>query len=585
MTSSVQESANYNTAVQDFRRARKQASMQQLIAKVTGKSMALLSFDEVQEKLHLTGEEVDRGVQEIQLEAVVGSVGRYEDFTRDFLPKKDSNIERWSRVKAAILNMRPTPPIDVYQVGEVYFVIDGNHRVSVARQLNAETITARVTEVKTRVPLMVDDDPDEVIAKAQYVEFLEATNFDKLVPDCNLLMTFTGQFDLLRSQIAWHAQKLAEASDEPVDNETAVVSWYKTIYMPVIQLVREQGVMHYFQRRTETDIYVLLSNHRLELEDALGWEVDTTTAVTDLKDRESERGKGIVSRIGHRLLEALVPPELEDGPAPGKWREKQIYERRHRRLFSDYLIAIRGNDADWHMLDQAILMAQSDNDRIMGLHVVPHKSQINSPEVQAICERFEARCEEVGIVGEMAIEVGNVVDKIIERSTWVDLVITKLNFPPDDQPLARLSNGFTQLVQRCPRPIMAFPPFKACLPMERLLLAYDGSLKAKEALFVATYLVTRWLKELVVVTVDTDRTSADALTYAQAYIESYGILNATYVLRQKPIADAILETAVEYDCNTLVMGGFGFRPVKHLVLGSTVERVLKEFRNPVLICR
>jgi nucleotide-binding universal stress UspA family protein len=584
LTTSFQESVNYNTAVQDFRRARKQASMQQLISRITGKSMALLSFDEVQEKLHLK-DKVDRGVKEISLVAIVGSVGRYEDFTRDFMPKKDNTFERWTRVKAAILNMRPTPPIEVYQVGEVYFVIDGNHRVSVARQLNAETITAHVTEVQTRVPLTPDDNPDEVIAKAQYVEFLEVTNLDKLVPDSNLVMSFTGQYDMLRSQISWHAQQLSKQGSSPVDMNGAVTSWYHTVYLPIIELIREQGVLHYFRRRTETDIYVLLSNHRKELEADLGWKVDTKTAVTDLKDREHERERGFVSRLGQRLIEAIVPPELEDGPPPGKWREKQMEERRHRRLFADYLIALRGTEADWHMLDQVLAMAKSDNDRLMGLHVVPHKSQVDSPEVEEIREKFDQRCHEAGVIGEMAIEVGNVVDKIIERSAWVDLVITKLSFPPNEQPLARLGNGFTQLVQRCPRPIMAFPTSEATLPMNRLLLAYDGSPKADEALFVATYLVTRWLKKLVVVTVKTDYTAADALTHAREYIESHGVLNATYVLRERPIADAILQTAAEYECDTLVMGGFGFRPVKHIVLGSTVERVLREFRNPVLICR
>ena len=149
---------NYHIAVQDFRQARKQAAVQQLLAHLTGKSAELLAYDDVRQQLRETGT-IERGLQEIPLDAIVGSVGRYDDFTRDFMPKKDSDQERWARVKTAVLDMSGMAPIDVYQIGEAYFVRDGNHRVSVARRLGTGTISAHVTEVKTKVPLAVDDDP------------------------------------------------------------------------------------------------------------------------------------------------------------------------------------------------------------------------------------------------------------------------------------------------------------------------------------------------------------------------------------------------------------------------------------------
>ena len=142
----------------------------------------MLAYDYVSQQLRGTGT-IDRGLQEIPLDAIVGSVGRYDDFTRDFLPKKDSIQDRWAGVKAAILNMTGMTPISVYQIGEGYFVRDGNHRVSVARQLGTPTITALVTEVKTRVPLAIDDDLDEVKCKARYAEFLEVTKLDELRPE------------------------------------------------------------------------------------------------------------------------------------------------------------------------------------------------------------------------------------------------------------------------------------------------------------------------------------------------------------------------------------------------------------------
>jgi uncharacterized ParB-like nuclease family protein len=134
----------YNTAVEDFKRARKAAALQQLLARLTGKSADLLAYNEVRDQLGAT-EFIEQGIQEIPLDAIVGSVGRYRDFTRSFLPKHDSNKARWARVRTAVIDMVGMPPIDVYQVGEVYFVIDGNHRVSIARQLGTKTISARVT--------------------------------------------------------------------------------------------------------------------------------------------------------------------------------------------------------------------------------------------------------------------------------------------------------------------------------------------------------------------------------------------------------------------------------------------------------
>jgi nucleotide-binding universal stress UspA family protein len=117
------------------------------------------------------------------------------------------------------------------------------------------------------------------------------------------------------------------------------------------------------------------------------------------------------------------------------------------------------------------------------------------------------------------------------------------------------------------------------------MLAYDGSPKANEALFVAAYLRSRWSIPLTVVTVETAFTEETALERAKAYLGKQGGSTVNFVLRQRPIGDAILETAEEYDINLLIMGGFGFRPVLNLMLGSTVDRVLREFKQPILICR
>ena len=92
----------------------------------------LLSFEQVQELLR-SRSEIDRGTRPIELARVVGSVGRYRDFDRAFLPLEGADSERWKRLDVAMNELRNLPPIDVYQIGDVYFVRDGNHRVSAAR--------------------------------------------------------------------------------------------------------------------------------------------------------------------------------------------------------------------------------------------------------------------------------------------------------------------------------------------------------------------------------------------------------------------------------------------------------------------
>lgn len=582
---------NYARAVQDFKRARREASMQQLVSRMRGESNELLAYDVVVDGLQIVNT-VQRGLQEVQLAAIVGSVGRYQDFTRTFLPKKDSDEERWAGVKTAVLSMKGWPPIDLYQVGEVYFVRDGNHRVSVARQLGNETISAYVTEIKTKVPLTLDDNPGQVIAKIEYAHFLEETGLDKVRPDADLLMTISGQYWHLKQQIATQQQRLAKAG-KTIAWETAVASWYDDVYLPVVALIQQQGVLRHFPSLTETDFYLLVVNHLQDLEEALGWEINTKTAVADLATHEDE---GLLARVAH----AFVPDELEEGPAPGQWRklrwqesdwEKMRWYKNRRkwqrwdRLFADYLIPIVGDPSDWEVVDQAIWLAQRERDRLIGMHVVADEAEAQQEKAQYIKAEFLRRCAARNIPADFVFEKNsNDINGILRQAMWADVVMLSLTNPPGAHVRDRLYSFFSQIVQRCPRPILAFPEGSRS-PMSRMLLLYDGSPKADEALFVAAYLWLRWPCSLTVLTVETENTAAACLDEARTYLEARGVTDVTYVLRQKPIATAVLETAESHDINFLIMGGFGRRPMQHLVVGSTVGHMLREFKNPMLICR
>ena len=230
--------SSYERAVRDFQRARKSAVLRQALARLRGQPGTLLDYASVQSQIEKSEPPIKHGLQEIELDKIIGSVGRYQDFTRDFLPLQPSDETRWANVKVAMTEMAGIPPIDVYQLGDVYFVLDGNHRVSVARKLGARTISAYVTEIKTRMPFSAQDDPDEVICKARYGTFLERTGIDKQFPEANLQMTFCGQYGVLDDQIELYRQRMEAESPTPISVEEAAGAWYAGSYLPVINVIR-----------------------------------------------------------------------------------------------------------------------------------------------------------------------------------------------------------------------------------------------------------------------------------------------------------------------------------------------------------
>ncbi|MBZ0285111.1 MAG: hypothetical protein K8L97_30540 [Anaerolineae bacterium] len=136
--------------VQRFENATVRAMMQEMIGRLRGKSTQLQSFDEMREKF-AAWQEIGRGLQDIPLNRIVGSVGRHQDFTRSFLPKSAISKERWSHIFAEVVGELGLPPVEVYDLCGDYYVRDGHHRVSVARELGFKTVQAYVTEVQVPV--------------------------------------------------------------------------------------------------------------------------------------------------------------------------------------------------------------------------------------------------------------------------------------------------------------------------------------------------------------------------------------------------------------------------------------------------
>jgi len=570
------------SAVRDFHDARRRAALERILARLTGDSAELLSFEEVRKKLKTEGM-VSRGIQDIPLDKIVGSVDRYDDFTRSFLPLREFDASRWARVQLAASSPAGLPPIEVYKMGDAYFVLDGNHRVSVARQLGATHIQAYVTEVRTKVPISADTKPSELIVKAEYADFLSQTRLDKLRPEADLTVSAPGQYPVLKEHIDVHRYFMGLDFKRSIPYDEAVVHWYDEVYLPVVRVIREQGVLREFPGRTETDLYLWLSQRRADLRYRLGWDIQPEEAAVALVEEASPRLRHVLGRLGEKVFGRLLPRELDAGPPPGEWRREYAAVHREDTLFAHILVPIRGDEASWRALEQAAEVAMREHGVLRGLRVISSEGERESEQIKQIQSEFTERVDALGVKGELAIEVGHVAQTTCARARWTELVVVSLIHPPAPGPLARLSSGFRTLVQRCPAPILAVRgPIS---PLKRALLAYNGSAKADEALYVATYLAGRWGTSLVVLTV-VERTGSGKRTLARAreYLEVHGV-EATYVEERGPVARSILKAAAECGSDLIIMGGYGFSPLLEIAFGSTVDQVLLAADLPVLICR
>jgi uncharacterized ParB-like nuclease family protein len=248
----------------DFDASRRHAFWNELLAVLRGRERTLLSFNEVMNVAKLEGQ-VDRGMQDIPLSQIRGSEGRARDFDATFLPLNPRLRERWSRVEALMLQGRELPPIEVYRVGDVYFVRDGHHRVSVARRLDHETIRANVIEVRTRVPVGPEVNAHELLRSAEYASFLEMTQLDRLCPEARVECMHLGHYDVIYEHILGHRYLLSHDRGHEVPMPEAVVSWYTTVYRPVMEVVRKHRIAEHFPEWTEGDLYLAVTRRWLEL--------------------------------------------------------------------------------------------------------------------------------------------------------------------------------------------------------------------------------------------------------------------------------------------------------------------------------
>ena len=264
----------YKEGISKFQSIQNRVFWQELLSHLTGRHSELMNFDEVRSRLHLHEEHYE-GVHDIPLDHIVGSVGRYKDFTATFLPKNSNMKERWSRVYALANSMQGPPPIELYKVGDAYFVRDGNHRVSVARQLGAKTIQAHVVVLPTTVPLRPGMSVQQLEAAEAYANFLDETGLTRAVPNHESIeLTAPARYHELMGHIFLHERVLEKLQGRALTTEEVTADWYHSIYEPAIRLIRKYGVLDLVkgrkQPRTEGDLFLWLMNVLLELRHQYG---------------------------------------------------------------------------------------------------------------------------------------------------------------------------------------------------------------------------------------------------------------------------------------------------------------------------
>jgi len=248
----------------DFGRARRRRALARLSSRLRrepGDVFVILPFEEVVAALGRVGER-SLGLQSVELDSIVGTVDRGREFDRAFRPVSGRVRTRWERIAAAQRRGESMPPIDLYRIGEVHFVRDGHHRVSVARALGLDTIDAYVTEVQTRVGADRNIRLGDLPLKSHERLFFERVPLPAEARSRILVSEPERQYgDLAEGVEAWGFRLMRDRGELMSRGEVAV-EWFGEEYEPVVEMLQEAELIG---AQTETEAYMRVAAERYRL--------------------------------------------------------------------------------------------------------------------------------------------------------------------------------------------------------------------------------------------------------------------------------------------------------------------------------
>ena len=270
----------------DFARARNKALFNEIQHFLKPEEAAMISFRDIKELLKPQNETY-LGMKVIPIEKIVGSEGRYKDFDNQFFPKNTFIKERWEHVDEAVIKDIILPPIKVYELGGLYFVRDGNHRVSVAKSKGVEFIDAEIVSLQSEIKLHPVRSLTGMIKEIINYEkrnFYFETNFGDITDYWCLDFSSTGQYDVIYNHILTHKYFINQNQTQEISIEEAINSWFNSVYLPVIHTIDKYKIMKYFKHRTKSDLYVWIIKYFDELKKKFRENCSLEDAVFDIKN-------------------------------------------------------------------------------------------------------------------------------------------------------------------------------------------------------------------------------------------------------------------------------------------------------------
>ena len=272
----------------DFSRAYLKGFWRSIFSLIRKDDNRLLPFDEVMHYIPLRGKHY-LGTKEIETSKIIGTVNRFHDFDRAFLPRQTNTRSRWESVNSAYFSDIVLPPIEVYKVSDAYFVRDGHHRVSVARERGQVFMDAYVIEIDIKGKIDENTNFQDIIMAHEYEEFLKRSKLNKVQPEVNFRFSIPGQYDRLLQHISVHRWFMGEKQGRAISDEEAVTGWYREVYLPLIRIIRKHNTLKDFPHRTEMDLYLWIIEHRWFLAEEQKRKVSRETAVVNFVNQFSRR--------------------------------------------------------------------------------------------------------------------------------------------------------------------------------------------------------------------------------------------------------------------------------------------------------
>ena len=244
-----------------FSKAHRKDLYRRLARVVSGSTPAPLpSFNDLRSRLHLF-QQAYAGLQTIEVDKIVGTVDRSEDFDRDFLPRSPQTRERWERLERAFPSLG-FPPISVYQVNDIYFVIDGNHRVALAKQKGAEFIDAEVTEIHTDIEIDESIDFERIIYLEKARRFMQQSGLERSRPMARIDFSRPQGFVELLDVVKAHGYDLMMKQDRVLQPHEIAADWYDRVYLPAVESIRWEKLRELEPGSTEGDLFLWVLQRR-----------------------------------------------------------------------------------------------------------------------------------------------------------------------------------------------------------------------------------------------------------------------------------------------------------------------------------